>query len=259
MSRRLPSLAAPWRSKFLTQIKEMELPTCSLSTVHHYRGSSPTNITPRCRTLVLRGLWAELQPHPNSVAQLNPCTFESDLLTFTTDVRMEKVPEMILDGPTSHESGGGAPVEAVFWLAPSKTQWRFRGLAYLLGPDIDGSSASAVRQAIEMHMRPKNGEDHRPWSWSRELTAHFGNLSPSMRGSFRNPPPGTPRSAHAPPGFAFGEKLNDLEDHVARKNFRVVVVVPEEVDYLDLSNPDDPRRWKYEFIPDSWKEEELWP
>ena len=260
MSRPLSILAAPWRASFLSQINGMDLPVCSLGTLHHPQDILSTNtITPRCRTLVFRGLWAELPPNDTNKAQLNPSLFETDLLTFTTDARMEKIPGISFGDSASHDSGGGARVEAVFWASPSKTQWRIRGIAYFLGPDIDEPSALPVKQAIELHMRPKSGGGSHPWSWSQELTAHFGNLSPGMRGSFRNPPPGTVRAANPPPGFDFGLKLENLEDELARKNFRVVVVVPEEVDRLDLSKPADPRRWNYKLAGNSWKEVELWP
>ncbi|KAK1580152.1 uncharacterized protein LY79DRAFT_562465 [Colletotrichum navitas] len=112
------------------------------------------------------------------------------------------------------------------------------------------------------------------WSFAREVTAHFGNLSPAMRGTFRNPEPGTSRKANPADGdHALGHKVEDLHDEVARANFRVVVIVPTEVDETDLSDPEDPRRWLYRFVGASadarptdgaersngWEKIELWP
>ncbi|KAF4985040.1 hypothetical protein FDECE_16871 [Fusarium decemcellulare] len=252
--------AAPWRSAFLSHINEMDSPTFMLSTLHHHDSSTASEaITPRSRTVVFRGLWGELPANPKNKAPLNPSLYESDLLTITTDVRMEKIPELSPDGSSPAQSGGGGPVEAVFWAVPSKTQWRLRGRAYLLGPDIDESSAALVKGALEKHMRLKDNGDSGSWGWSKELTAHFGNLSPGMRGSFRNPPPGAPRNEKPAPGLGLGQKVEDLHDEIARKNFRVVVIVPEEVDRVDLSDPEDGRRWNYRLTGGSWEETELWP
>lgn len=72
----------------------------------------------------------------------------------------------------------------------------------------------------------------------------------------------------ADPELALGQKVDDLHDPVARKNFRVVVIRPEEVEQLDLSDPSRARRWKFTFVGEKeetegtvgeWKMEELWP
>ncbi|CAL3963088.1 unnamed protein product, partial [Diplocarpon coronariae] len=41
--------------------------------------------------------------------------------------------------------------------------------------------------------------------------------------SFKNPAPGTPIGSQ-PEGLGLGQKVSDLEDEVARKNFRVVII-----------------------------------
>ena len=63
--------------------------------------------------------------------------------------------------------------------------------------------------------------------------------------------------------------MNDLNDEIARKNFRVVIIRPDEVEQLDLTDPEKARRWKYTYIGNGesqdvgilgeWKKEELWP
>ena len=115
---------------------------------------------------------------------------------------MEKVSELFEDAKETSatttpppQSRVGAVVEGVFWSPKTMTQWRIRGHACIIGPDIDSDAAAPVRQALNGYMRRVGETDS--WSWSRELTAHFGNLSPGMRGTFRNPPPGTP----PPPGY----------------------------------------------------------
>ena len=81
------------------------------------------------------------------------------------------------------------------------------------------------------------------------------------QGSFKAPPPGRPTSEpYDDKNLALGTKVEDLEDPVARKNFRVVVIKPEEVEQLDLSDPTKARRQVYIYQADgSWKQEERWP
>lgn len=91
----------------------------------------------------------------------------------------------------------------------------------------------------------------------------------TFSGSFRNPPPGQPRSQlPRNPNLKLNQKVTDLHDPVARENFRVVLILPEEVEQLDLSDLDDIRRRKWTLVMDGddedgpdgyWKETELWP
>ena len=91
-------------------------------------------------------------------------------------------------------------------------------------------------------------------------------------GSFKNPQPGSPVSVVPAEGHATGQKVSDLEDSVARENFRVVIIKPTVVEQLDLSDPDKARRYRFTFVGDStqetddggevigeWRREELWP
>ncbi|KAI0022517.1 pyridoxamine 5'-phosphate oxidase-domain-containing protein [Xylariomycetidae sp. FL0641] len=319
---------APWRSLFLEHIQTMLSPEFVLSTVRYVPSSSSssssspsggggsttttTTPSPRARTCIFRGLWAELPVNPKNDAPLNPAGADtgSDCLTFTTDARMDKMAELFgvpepaatddEDDATTRErlqgSGGGAPVEAVFWAPQPMTQWRVRGAAYVVAPDIEdttttsppSSSAAAAgrdsaKEALRRRMRgvpDEGGEGEEDWSFARELTAHFGNLSPAMRGSFRNPPPGRPTTTASRPlgdegrRLALGQKVTDLHDDVARANFRVVVIVPHQVDRCDLSDPARGRRWLYTFrgggggggsetpgalVEGDWEKVEVWP
>lgn len=282
--------AAPWRAAFLQHLDSMSEQSFTLSTLHPIATTPPQEtenyvppVCPRARTVIYRGMWADMPVNSKNPAELNPKNFESDLLTLTSDARMEKVPEMLASFGSSgvaqskeSQSGRGGPVEAVFWMNEVKTQWRIRGHSYIIGPDIDSSAHTSVREALKQHMRPtsqdasstktENVPQDASFSFSRELTAHFGNLSPGMRGSFKNPPPGTPLSRKPGEGEGLGQKVQGVDDEVARRNFRVVVVVPEEVDQVDLSDPSEGKRWNYKVVGDNeegrmgaWKVTEMWP
>ncbi|KAK0671123.1 pyridoxamine 5'-phosphate oxidase-domain-containing protein [Cercophora samala] len=280
-----PPTAAPWREPFTTHLASLQPPIFTLATLHpvphQLSPSASIPVLPRARTCVFRGFWGSLPPNERNPAPLNPPLFTSDLLTFTTDARMAKTSEIFdTAGPDSQTvsggpSGGGGPVEAVFWVEETKTQWRVRGRAWVLGPgmDGDGDGARKVRGVLGERMR-RTGKGEGEWSWEREVTAHFGNLSPVMRGSFGGPEPGAPVDYHQ--GKKLGERLEDLGDGEARGNFRVVVVVPEEVDRVDLREETRPRRWLYTYrggekektgeakyaggkVEGEWEVVELWP
>lgn len=83
-----------------------------------------------------------------------------------------------------------------------------------------------------------------------------------MLGSFAAPPPGQPvNKPYDEEKLKQGEKVEDLEDAVARSNFRVVVIRPDEVESIDLSDPKTSRRQVYKFdeSTQTWSHEECWP
>lgn len=303
------SSPAPWRAAFVSHIEGMDSPTFVLSSVHRRNdtgdpspaahGSPEDAFVPRARTVVYRGMWAGLTENPRNPAPRNPNVYQTDLLTITTDVRMEKVSEMFghslpAAAPTGNakqaaaaagagdnaepllQSCIGGPVEGVLWAAQAKTQWRVRGRVCMIGPDIESDAGQPVRQLLGAHMRQQGSDGNtakttttaahnaaKTWGWANELTAHFGNLSPVMRGSFHNPPPGTPISQEPGPGLGLGQKVDDLHDEVARRNFRVLVIIPDQVDQVDLSDPERGRRWRHDLVNDAgqslWTTTELWP
>ncbi|TVY86751.1 hypothetical protein LAWI1_G007210 [Lachnellula willkommii] len=273
---------APWRPLFLSHLSKMDSPEFVLSSLHPAESKdSPTPYVPRARYCIYRGMWAELPDNKHNDAPQNDRVYESDLPTFTTDVRMQKVPEFFASShghgevSQSQGSGGGGPVEAVFWVKDVMTQWRIRGEAYIVGPDIDGPGAESsgtrtVKSNVGERMRVVKEDGKEGWSWPKELTAHFGNVSPGMRGSFKNPMPGS--SVSIPPSdksLGLGQTVTDLNDKTARQNFRVVIIKPDEVEQLDLSEPDKARRWRFTYVGPhgdqrgdelgEWKKEELWP
>ncbi|EHA27714.1 hypothetical protein ASPNIDRAFT_201497 [Aspergillus niger ATCC 1015] len=219
---------------------------------------------PRSRTVEFRGFFPTLNLHSSAVQSLkdqhiglNPDIYESEMIALTTDKRMEKVQEM--------ESSGGV-VEAVFWLKEVGNQWRVRGRGVIIGGDPEDQGEKEGRGFIEKGLRRKedggNGEGDGEWSWERQVDMYFANHSPGMRGTFKNPPPGTLRSQDpGNPELKLGQKVEDLKDKVARENFRVVVIRPEEVERLDVNDPSNPIRTRWTAVRDGeeWEEVDLWP
>jgi pyridoxamine 5'-phosphate oxidase len=270
---------APWRPLFLTHLSKLDSPEFVLSSLQPNASSSAaTPYLPRARHCIFRGMWGSLPENKHNEARKNDKVYDSDMLTFTTDARMEKVTQIFASSAghgeveQSQGSGGGGPVEAVFWIKDVMTQWRFKGEAYIIGPDIEGtgeesSGVRTVKSRVGEGMRVVKEKCKGDWSWQREVGAHFGNLSPGMRGSFKNPAPGTPVGTSPKPGEGLGQKVSGPleEDEVARRNFRVVVIKANEVEQLDLTEPDKARRWRFTYVgPEGgglgeWNKEELWP
>lgn len=275
---------APWRPLFLNHLSKLDSPEFVFTSLL----PTPSNLTstpyvPRLRYCIYRGMFTELPDNKHNDSPKNERIYESDMLTFTTDVRMSKVPEIFASSAghgevaQSQGSGGGGPVEAVFWVKDVATQWRFRGQAYVIGEDIEGSGEESsgtrtVKSKLGERLRVVKEEGKEAWSWGTELTAHFGNLSPGMRGSFANPPPGTAVGAVLEDkSLMLGQQVNDLHHAAARRNFRLVVIKIDEVEQLDLSVPDKARRWKFTYVGPQgsqaerenaigeWVKEELWP
>ncbi|QSS53664.1 pyridoxamine 5'-phosphate oxidase domain protein [Histoplasma capsulatum var. duboisii H88] len=281
-----PSSKAPWRPLFQCHISILTSPEFSLATV--YRNSSGS-AHPRVRTCVFRGFWTELdlretakellqKDEESNRGGINPNVFESDLLTFTTDIRMEKIAQMASTDGADRGNGasGGGPIEAVFWVKDAMMQWRIKGRAFVIGNESCDAGELWSRENIQRWVRRREGsaeEDITRWTWEKEITANFANLSPTMRGSFKNPSPGTPRSEPpSDPSLKLGLTLDDIHDPVARANFRVVVIVPEEVESVDLTSPENFKRMRWaltkriEKNEDSgeagvatWEATELWP
>ncbi|KAI4119579.1 MAG: hypothetical protein LQ338_007250 [Usnochroma carphineum] len=280
-----PSPLAPWRSTFESHISSLPSPEFVFATLapsttspHPSGTEPPTPYVPRLRYCIYRGMWSQLPENKHNTAPQNPRVYDSDMPTFTTDVRMQKVGELFASsaGKAAKDeqvqgSGGGGPCEAAFWVKEKGTQWRIKGTAFVVGPDIEGGEESSgvrtVKSEVGGRMRVVEGGEgkERDWSWGRELTAHFGNCSPGMRGSWKNPPPGRPVRGEPDQDHQLAQKVMDLEDPIARSNFRVVIIKPDEVEQTDISDPATARRWKYTFVADAqdgkgeWTKEELWP
>ncbi|KAK4494592.1 hypothetical protein PRZ48_013948 [Zasmidium cellare] len=264
---------APWKSTFQSHISKMDSPEFVFTSLHPAPSSSPVPYVPRARYCIFRAFWAELPENKHNTAPKNERVYESDLPTFTTDVRMQKVFELFnsSSGKADREgliqgSGGGGPCEAVFWVKDVMVQWRVKGEAFIVGPDIEDESESSgvrtVKSELGRRMRVVKEERKEGWSWEREVTGHFGNISPGMRGTFAAPPPGQPvDQPYDDKNLKLGEKVEDLNDPIARQNFRVVVIKPEEVESVDLSDPKKARRQVYKFDEktQNWSHEETWP
>lgn len=173
---------APWRDLLDSHLKQTSGYEFTIATVGYGAQQRPV---PRLRTCGCRGFFPELELHSKGQEAMdqqvedggNPPVFESDMLSFTTDARMEKLPQL--------ESSGHA-IEAVFWLKGLMNQWRIKGTAYAIG-DPSGDNADeekASRNEIMKSLRLKSDDDSSiaKWTWEKAVTKYFANHSPVARG-----------------------------------------------------------------------------
>lgn len=276
---------APWKKVFEEHLQKIGGPSAEF-----YLGTVTPDGQPRVRACIHRGFWTQLPENKNNELPKNPAIYESDCPVFTTDARMEKTYHLFATGQGQGDreqsksgTGGGGPVEAVYWVKDTMTQWRIRGKAWLVAADdIEGredahnSGTVTVKAQVGRYMRPVGDQvaENSEWSWKNEVENHFENLSPTMRGTFKNPPPGQPIAKGASPGENLGQKAGHLKDEeLARKNFRVVIIAPEQVERVDLSDPEKAKRWIYTLAEESggpggseqrepkreWNVVETWP
>ena len=248
---------APWKKTFQEHLEKI-----GGASAEFYLATVTPEGLPRARTCIHRGFWGELPENKHNELPKNPAIYQSDCPVFTTDARMEKTYHIFATGKGKGDreqsksgTGGGGPVEAVYWVKDTKTQWRIRGKAWIVGSDdVEGgeeaqnSGTVTVKAQVGRYMRPvgDHAEKNEQWSWRNEVENFFENLSPGMRGTFKNPPPGQPISQGTGQEESLGQKAGHLsEDAQARKNFRVAIITPEEVERVDLSDPENSKRWLY--------------
>ncbi|KAL9624741.1 MAG: hypothetical protein Q9160_001095 [Pyrenula sp. 1 TL-2023] len=282
------STLAPWYPLFSSH-----LDTLGSSPEFTFASISPTG-QPHVRTCIHRGFFCRLPENKHNKLPKNPPIYASECPTFTNDARMEKTYDVFATGrgkgtPEQARSGtgGGGPIEACYWVKGDiMCQWRIRGKCWFLGVnDIDDQNSGTVTAKAELgrYMRDlsadsgsadANNAAKNEWSWKREIENHFGNLSPTMKGSFKNPPPGTPIANGAGKGEKLGQKAGELMEEgegLARENFRVAVITPVEVECVDLKDPEKGKRQRWTLSEESggpagegkpvgeWNMIELWP
>lgn len=174
---------APWRDQLDSHFSQTPDYEFTVATVGFDPMGRPV---PRVRTCGCRGFFPELDLHPNGQEAMeqqvdgngNPHVYESDMLVFTTDVRMEKLGQL--------EASGHA-IEGVFWLKDLMTQWRIKGRAFSIGDPRgeDAEEEKTSRQEIVKGLRVKESPDGDAgdWTWEKAVTKYFANHSPIMRGT----------------------------------------------------------------------------
>lgn len=200
---------APWRHTFESQVNQNTTQEFTLATVANINGRT----VPRARMCGFRGFFPvssirqsvrkNLEEEHHLPHSLDSSIFglESDMLSFSTDSRMEKVDNIRFNDA----------IEAVFYLRDLSVQWRIKGTAHIIGSSDSDPEEQRSRQEISKGLRkldpPKEEPDpvallgynkdevpqqklqkeYLPWSWEKVMTIYFANHSPLLRGLFPSP------------------------------------------------------------------------
>ena len=179
---------------------------------------------PAVRTVVFRGFVGETRDdNPPSKLPGGNSPAKSSLFLVSTDALMAKVGEL--------EQSGGA-FEVSWRHAGTNQQIRFNGTAHLYRPN----AAIAFPEAHLKHYIRTAGQ----WTWEAERDRLWKSHKPWMRGSFRNPHPGTPMNAEKQKKLKVVH-LDDEDDGAdareAKDRFSLVVLEVMEIEILDLDPP----------------------
>ena len=178
---------------------------------------------PAVRTVVFRGFVGESwgSEPPSQVSEGN-CLARSSLFLVSTDALTAKVEEL--------EQSKGA-FEVCWWHAGTNQQIRFNGTAHLYSPRCNvGFPETYLRRYIHT-----DGN----WRWEDERERIWKSHKPEMRGSFRNPHPGTPLDEEKKQKLRI-VKLDgddsgpDMDE--AKSRFTLLVLEAKELEILDLDS-----------------------
>ncbi|KAI9002573.1 pyridoxamine 5'-phosphate oxidase-domain-containing protein [Hyaloraphidium curvatum] len=218
--------------------------------------------TPSVRTVVFRGFLgpiaptsavpapaaADTSPDPSNDPSLpipsreapNRGSPTSDMLTFCTDCRSEKVQELI---------DGNGRAEVCWWLSVPREQYRLSGRIFLVFPPSHPLYASTPLPPIPFPPTTADAPTPSPAEqqqfWEQQRLALWGRIAPGGRASFSWPHPGKPleRSPEdrmiwelddmvaASEGDARLKEAHDL----GLTRFTLLVMEVVNVDYLRLS------------------------
>ncbi|KAH3681101.1 hypothetical protein WICPIJ_007933 [Wickerhamomyces pijperi] len=201
---------------------------------------------------------------------------KSNILTFTTDIRMDKLRDLSNNGK----------FEAVFWFEGTNEQFRVSGEAKVLTQDnvetfsgsigeyplvspgflkshSSGLDLSHFNQSqLSLASTATNSNHNRPSAeeWSQELQTKWGELSSNLKSSFRKPQPGSTITAEKQKLLdSLSRGVDGSNEEDGRKNYGLVLMLVDKCDYVNLSGPHH-QRWLYERnAEDQWDETELCP
>ncbi|KAL1729176.1 pyridoxamine 5'-phosphate oxidase-domain-containing protein [Schizophyllum commune] len=198
---------------------------------------------PRVRTHVFRGFIT-----PASAPQL-------PIILSTVDIRTPKVAQIT----------NSNKVELTWWIEGTMEQFRIGGTAHVVprpghASGLHEKFLEALKQAPAGSALAEIAKDNVDWEKKRVDT--FSSLSPGMKASWCRPSPGSPLSTHPDsPPESWPHAVKDLEEgdyenkkhwEVALGNFALLLVEPEDVDYVELGKKPD-RRTFFKYAEGKWE------
>lgn len=266
---------APWvpsfRKAISTHMESHPFVTFSFATVD-------SNNCPRVRTVIYRDFLFNDK--------------KTNILTFTTDIRMDKLKDLSNNGK----------FEAVFWFEGTNEQFRVCGEAHVLTQDnvntfsstigeypcvspgllkahsscldltqLNQSQSSLASTILNGSSISTNGglnttdnveqtDKPSPEEWTQELQSIWDSLSSNLKSSFRKPQPGSIITAEKQKLLdSLSRGVDGSNEEDGKKNYALVLMMVDKCDYINLGGPQH-QRWLYERSDeDQWDEVELCP
>ncbi|KAL1923144.1 uncharacterized protein VTP21DRAFT_9520 [Calcarisporiella thermophila] len=213
---------------------------------------------PRNRSVVARGFLFDTHS-----------SLETDLLLITTDARTPKLAQFQADNS----------VELCWWLPVTGEQYRLSGRVHFLASKEQQPYSSLPHDLIPAHIfsrqfthsdpnidtRPNtdNLAQPLPQALESERLRLWRDLTPLLRASFLYPPPGEPFSTDyndkEVEKHHFPKELAEDQEEEALKQFVLLLVEVEQVDWVKLWQFPPERRLFTRGADGSWKEERVNP
>ncbi|KAJ7146348.1 pyridoxamine 5'-phosphate oxidase-domain-containing protein [Mycena epipterygia] len=218
---------------------EKALATHSKDTVIQLASIDPATPIPHVRCVIFRSF---VSPTDNP---------SHPLLLSTTDIRTPKTAQMIAN----------PHVQVVWWIAGAQEQYRIAGRAHI----IPAPGHTLHRHFV--HTVSALGQGAK-YDWEAKRVEVFKSMSPYMKASWCRPVPGSrleggedeankwPTEIEEPkPGDAEAKRLWEM----SLANFALVIVEPQDVDYVELAPLPNRRTRFWRTSRGAWDEEALVP
>lgn len=205
---------------------------------------------PSVRTVVFRGFAGQPRKDDEPTGG-NPISgVTSGLIMCSSDLLMLKSEQI----RHQQKAGSGNGFEICWWHQGTQEQIRISGRAWLLTAHASTHAGFPGDRLLKDHFEMKQ-EQFDKWSWEGERLRQFAKHSPGLRGTFQNPHPASPmtpekadvvKEGRSLPGSLEEAETEEEKEKVkeALERFCLVVLEPEEVDYLKVDPPPARKQWK---------------
>jgi pyridoxamine 5'-phosphate oxidase len=189
----------------------------TLATIRHAQQPRPA-----VRTVGFRGFVGE----DNGKGKSRNPGAESSLILVSTDISMSKVREL--------ERSNGV-YEVCWWHAGTNQQIRFSGTAHIFRRNQVVEFPEAW---LKRYISVKGDKE---WTWTNERDRLWRVHTPRLRGTFRNPPSGTPLDCEGKRARLHDVQLAPDDDREeakeAKERFALLVLEITELEIMDLDPP----------------------
>lgn len=219
---------------------------------------------PSVRTVVFRGFAGQPRKDDEPTGGNPISEVKSGLIICSSDRFMLKSEQIAAQQKADDATNG---FEICWWHQGTQEQIRISGRAWLLTADESPATGFPGARLIQDHFEMPDGALEK-WSWEGERLRQFAKHSPGLRGTFQNPHPATPLTSEKQevvkkgttlPGSLEEAETEEEKEKVreALKRFCLVVLEPEEVDYLKVEPPPERKQWKLN--AGKWEEQDVSP